>query len=186
MLRVAYIICILCYSASVSGQSNSDYSVNETDSAIHITIGSTYDINIPYGPCYGPDTYHDIFFEEGEKYILIDIVDEMENHSGTVILDKTGSLIDYDLVQLERSKYYQYYKCCVFAQEIKGLIYFWDVIEPEENGKDYNCYYDSQTDASDHQIPRYYVFDPQKNSVRTVILKNKCLELIEDGKIVCH
>ena len=54
-----------------------------------------------------------------------------------------------------------------------------------EDKKDYDCYYDSQTDTLGYLIPRYYIFNTETNSVETRILTNKCTKLIQDGKLNC-
>ena len=107
----------------------------------------------------------------------------MLNGLWAIIFDKKGNQINYDKVQNQREQYSQTSTCCIYVEEFNGKLYFWDLID--HDGEDYDCYYDSQTDASNYFIPRYYIFEYETNSLETKILKNECTRLIQNGKILC-
>ncbi len=176
---------VLCIASCISliAQEDSNYFITTTNGEHYLIHGTSFLINTPENACY--EYIEGSSLAVGEKFIIIHVRDEMENDRGVIIFDKKGKQINYDVVQNERKKHYKPYNCCVNVQELNGILYFWDIIEPFEDGKNYDCYYDSQTDASMYLIPRYYIFEPETGSVETKILKNKCTILIQDGKIIC-
>lgn len=177
------LICLLFISGSSIAQEELPYFINQTDSGQYLVDGKAYLINPTKNSCYEYAENTDI--QSGKKYTIIRFGDEMDNLIGVVIFDKKGNQIDYQAVQEQRKKHYKPYNCCVYVQEFKGNLYFWDIIEPDEDGADYDCANDSQTDASDYIIPRYYIFNPKKGSVVMKVLQNKCTRLIVDGKLNC-
>jgi hypothetical protein len=93
-------------------------------------------------------------------------------------------------IQKERAKFYAHFNCCVFVEELNGKLYFFDIITPlgdynNPTSKDYNCADDSQTSDEPFIIPRYYVLNPLSGKVETILLKNKCDDLIQDGTVIC-
>ncbi len=180
--HVLIIICSFIY-MGIYGQEKPEYFINKTDSGQYLVLGSSFFIDMPANACYEYPEYSSLSI--GNKFIIMRIMDEMDNMRGVIIFDKKGKQINYEKVQKERAKFYEHYNCCIYVKELNGKLYFWDVIEPNADGKDYDCYYDSQTDASAYLIPRYYIFNPKKGSLETRILKSKCTKLIQNAKVIC-
>lgn len=170
--------------APIKAQNNQEYFISQNGQGQFLNYGTQFPITISESACF--ESLELSYITKGDKFIIVDVVDEMDNGVGVVIFNKNGKQINYNPVQKEREKYYQYSRCCVFVKELNGLLYFWDVTEHFDEFKDYNCYYDSQTDASNYLIPRYYIFNSELGDVETVILKNKCTTLIQDGKVICE
>ena len=179
---IAIFIILIIMPAITNAQVEADYSVKINDEGAFLFYGTSYSINMPNNNCI--EFIEDTKIIKGEKYILIRLRDEMINDRGVVIFDKKGNQINYDIVQEQRKLHYKSYECCVYVEELNGKLYFYDIIDLD--GEDYDCSMDSQTDASDYTIPRYYIFDAKTNSVETIILKNKCTDLIKDGKLICE
>ena len=85
-------------------------------------------------------------------------------------------------MQEQRIKNYKHAASCIYVKEYKGKLVFWDRKYFDE---DWDCGLGSQTDGGKWWIPRYYIFDPDKNTFKTVELTDKCSMLFENGKIVC-
>lgn len=184
MRKLSLIISLLFIAGASIAQEDPPYYLYQTDSGQYLVKGKAYLINRSENSCYEHIESNSI--KVGKKFIIINLLDEMENMIGVVIFDKKGSQIDYQVVQEERKKHFAPYNCCVYVKELKGKLYFWDVIEPGKNGADYDCGNDSQTDASNYIIPRYYIFNPKKGTVEMKALQNKCTQLIVDGELNCN
>lgn len=181
MKKLLTILIVLCSSITYA-QKDTDYFISKTKEGTYLVKGSRFLINIPNNNCF--EFIESPSITVGDNYIIIRLRDEMDNDRGVIIFDKKGNEVNFDIVQEQRKLHYKTYSCCIYVQEVKGKLYFYDIVD--QGGKDYDCYYDSQTDGSDFLIPRYYVFDTRKNSVETIILKNACTNLIENGKIICE
>ena len=180
------IILITCFACGtiIYAQDEAEYFVTESYEGQYFVIGNRFPIAIPEDPCF--ESLEDTQVFVGKRFIIVQVVDEMENWRGPLIFNKEGDQINYDLVQREREKHYQYSRCCVYVEELDGKLYFWDVTADFDDKEDYDCYLDSQTDTTDgYIIPRYYIFDYESASVETKVLKNKCSELIRDGTLNC-
>ena len=177
------IVLIAGVISNVFSQEDSNYFIINANEGHLLVHGKQFPLNIPENTCF--EYLEEKHVVEGEKFIIIHVRDEMENDRGVLIFDKKKGQVNYKAVQVERKKYYPYHNCCVYVQELHGKLYFWDIKAPGENGEDYDCYYDSQTDLTGYLIPRYYCFDPETGEVETIFLSNNCTNLIEDGKIVC-
>lgn len=185
MSKLYAIMIILATSlVPIIAQDNQDYFISKNSEGQFLNYGTQIPITISESACF--ESLELTYITKGDKFIIVDVVDEMDNSVGVLIFNKNGEQINYSSVQKEREKYYQYSRCCVFVKELNGLLYFWDVTEPYENFSDYNCFNDSQTDASNYLIPRYYIFDSESGHVETVILKNSCTSLIQDNKLICE
>ncbi len=171
-------VLLIVSCTTLNAQQDSAYFIKD-EQLVH---GTSVLLNIPKNDCY-LNSINEYKLIVGKQFVIIRIRDEMENHRGVIIFDKKNGLVNFDTVQTERKKYYKSYECCVYVQELNGLLYFWDYIIPDG---DYDCYYDSQTDNSMSLIPRYYIFEPESGNVETKTLVNKCKMLIEDEKIMCE
>ncbi len=184
-MKTFLIVCLMILSSIVvNSQQDSKYFIVNTDMGQFLVHGDSYLLNSSDNAC--GDFIDEMSIKYGKVFTIIELFDEQNNRRAVIIFDKKGNQINFDIVQLERKKYYDYYNCCIYVEELKGKLFFRDIVDPYENMEDYDCYYDSQTDASEYIIPRYYIFDPKKGTVQTVMLKNKCTKLIEDGKIICN
>lgn len=183
MRRILTLFLISCFGLTYA-QDQPDYFISETYNGAYLVQGNRFEISIPEGACFDSTIEHEITV--GEKFVIVQIRGEMGGRIGVLLFAKNVGQIDYGQVQMERSKYYSYSNCCVYVEELNGKLYFWDITEAFDNFEDYDCSNDSQTDMSDgYVIPRYYIFEPEAGSVKTVILNNPCSTLIENGKIVC-
>ena len=176
MKKIYLLVLLMEICTSINAQQDSSYFINNgklmyRDSVLLI---------IPENICKSESNGAKLTV--GKKFVIIRLRDEMENNRGVIIFDKKKGVINFDPVQAERKKHYQPYSCCIYVQELNGLLYFWDYIN--SNG-DYDCYYDSQTDEWISSIPRYYIFDTESGNIETKTLLNKCKVLIEDKKIIC-
>jgi hypothetical protein len=178
------LVLLFCLSfVCLDAQEDESYFIADTEEGQFLIFGKSWALAsvLPCG-----DFINEIKVEKGFRYTIIHMYDEMYNQRGVLIFDKSGKRIDYSAVQNERSAFYDYFECCTYVRELNGKLYFWDLIEPFEDKNDYDCYYDSQTDASEYLIPRYYIFDPTDGTVKMVILKKPCTKLIKDGKLNCE
>jgi hypothetical protein len=181
MKKLLTIIIVLCSIKSYS-QNNLNYFITNTDEGAYLVKGERFPINISNNSCL--EFIENYTITEGDNYIIIRLRDEMDNNRGVVIFDKNGNNVNFDTVQEQRKLQYKTYLCCIHVEELKGKLYFYDIVDSE--GNDYDCFYDSQTDASNFLIPRYYIFDSKKNTLETIILKTACTNLIKDGKLICN
>ncbi|MBN4070945.1 hypothetical protein JYT72_00415 [Crocinitomix catalasitica] len=145
-------------------------------------FSKNFELEFPENGCFTKDWW-EYNVTIGEVYNVIRIGDEMNNTLGVLIVDKEGYQIDITKVQEMRKTIYKTAKCCVYVKEYKGKLYFYDIVDLE--GNDYHCSDDSQTDASEYKIPRYYIFNAKKNKVKMVELETPCTKLIVGGKLVC-
>ncbi|MGX1931279.1 hypothetical protein [Flagellimonas sp. 2504JD4-2] len=176
------IFILLASCSALKAQQDIDCHISTIEGAQHLVCGASTAINIPENSCY--EYIEEKTITVGEKFIIIQVLDEMYNNRGALIFDKNGTQINFDIVQAEREKYYEHYNCCINVKEYQSRLYFWDMVD--ENGEDYNCYYDSQTEYALYSIPRYYIFDAKKNTVETKIVKNPCSTLFQGGELVCN
>ena len=102
----------------------------------------------------------------GENFLIIQIYDEMENSRGVIIFDFYQKLVDISKVQEVRKDYYEFEECCVWVMEYDEKLIFLDISDLDS--VDYDCYYDSQTDAAEYWVPRYYIFDPLTKEVEII------------------
>lgn len=167
----------------INAQENSNYFIANTDNGQYLVYGRRFLIDHPDNVCY--ELIEEIRLTEGEQFIVIEVLDDMENGRGVVIFDKKGNQINYEIVQNERKKFYNHYRCCVNTRELNGKLYFWEYTNID-SGEDYDCYYDSQTSDDSIVIPRYYVFDPETSNVEIKILQKNCRSLFLDDKINCE
>jgi hypothetical protein len=181
-ILLALSICFLSISNG-NGQNESYIIMSNEHGNFLVKRSDAVSIELPKNNCYETIGEHTITVEN--NFILIELLSE-GNRAGTLIFDKTGKQVDYSKVQEERKKHYQPFNCCVYVREYNGLLLFWDIKNAADHNKDYDCSYDSQTDASDFLIPRYYIFDPKTLNVVTRKLSGKCFRLIVDGKIACE
>lgn len=177
MKKIYTLVLLMASTTFIDAQQDSSYFINDGK----LIYGDSVLLKIPENICNNAFGGEKLIV--GNKFVIIRLIDEMENDRGVIIFDKKKGLINFDPVQAERKKYYQWYDCCIYVQELNGLLYFWDYIEPDG---DYDCYYDSQTDMSMSSIPRYYIFEPESVNVETITLVNKCKVLIENEKIMCE
>ncbi len=145
-------------------------------------FSKNFELEFPENGCFTKD-WENYQVIVGEKYNVIRVRDEMENDLGALIVDKEGYQIDITKVQELRKTQYKTAKCCVYVEELKGKLYFYDIVDMD--GNDYDCALDSQTDTEGSNIPRYYIFNPKKNKVKMVELETPCADLIVDGKLAC-
>jgi hypothetical protein len=167
----------------INAQENSNYFITNTDNGQYLVYGRRFLIDHPDNACY--ELIEEITINEGKKYIVIQVLDDMENRRGVLIFDKKGNQINYEIVQNERKKYYNHYSCCVNVRELNGKLYFWEYTNLD-SGEDYGCYYDSQTSEGNIVISRYYIFDPEASYVETKILQKNCKSLFLDDKLNCE
>lgn len=176
------LITLSCIKPILS-QNDFHYFIIQNDSLQYeLVYGTSFPIKMDENACY--EYVDEKYIVEGEKFIILNIRDEMENDRGVIIFDKNKGQVNYQAVQTERKKYYKFYKCCVYVKELNGKLYFWDFIYPFENEEDYDCSLDAQNDIP-LQIPRYYIFDTETGGVETISLSGNCEKLIEDGEIIC-
>ena len=167
----------------ITAQQELNYAITTVDGVQQFTSGTVTSIAISNNSCVEQIEGHDITV--GERFVLVQIFDEMENNRGMLIFDKSGTQINYDVVQEERKKYYPFFNCCINVVELANKLYFWDWVENDKTKTPYDCYYDSQSETSTLVIPRYYIFDCDTNTVETIILEKPCDELVRDGKLLC-
>lgn len=181
MRNILTILIVICSSITYA-QQDAEYFITKTKEGTYLVKGTRSLITIPNNNCF--EFIESPSITVGDNYIIIHLRDEMDNDRGVIIFDKKGNEVNFDTVQEQRKLHYKTYSCCIYVKELKGKLYFYDLVD--RKGKDYDCYYDAQTDSADLLIPRYYIFNAKKNTVETIILKNACTNLIENGKIICE
>lgn len=153
--------------------------------------GTDYIVSLEESDCIGPTQEIEVFIQQGDLFTIAHVVDEMENAIGIQIFDKKGNEISIEAVQTERAKFFTPYRCCVYVEELEGKLYFIDptILTGDLDHpafEDYNCSDDSQTSDILLNIPRYYILNPINGVVKTIILRNKCADLIQNGEISCE
>lgn len=177
MKKIYALVLLMASCTIINAQQDSSYFINDGK----LIYGDSVLLKIPENICNNAFGGEKLIV--GKKFVIIRLRDEMENDRGIIIFDKKKGLINFDPVQAERKKYYQPYDCCIYVQELNGLLYFWDYIDPDG---DYDCSDDSQTSGWRSSIPRYYIFESESGNVETKTLVNKCTMLIQDEKIICE
>lgn len=185
-MKVIFLIFIYPLAINLGAQEKSNYFIVSTEFESFFIQGTRTSIVIPENACF--EIVAENHITEGEKFMIVHVLDEMENGCGVLIFKKNGGQINYDVVQMERERYYSNSNCCIFVEELNGQLYFWDLTTDFDDIKDYDCANDSQTDPTGlpFNIPRYYIFNPELGIVETIMLKNNCDKLIQDGKLNCE
>lgn len=112
LLTVINICLINCI--GTKAQEDADYFLANTESGQYLVYGIRFLINFPDDACY--EFIENISLTKGNKFIIMYIMDEMDNGRGVIIFDKKGNQINYDKVQKQRKKYYQPYNCCIVCR----------------------------------------------------------------------
>ncbi|MEX0362242.1 MAG: hypothetical protein AB3N10_14795, partial [Allomuricauda sp.] len=88
----------------MTAQQELNYAITTVDGVQQFTSGTATPIAISKNSCVEQIEGHDIAV--GERFVLVQIFDEMENNRGMLIFDKLGAQINYDVVQEARKKHY--------------------------------------------------------------------------------